>query len=40
MGQISAELNAVGATLDGRQRSVHRLDGGLDKNGHKAEFTP
>ena len=40
MGQIGAELNTVGATLGRRKRSVHRLDGGLDENGHKAEVTP
>src|SRR6266576_6653786 len=39
MGQIGAELNTVGATLGRRKRSVHRLDGGLDENGHKAEVT-
>ena len=40
MGQIGAELNAVGAAVGRRKRGVHRLDGGLDKNAHKAEVTP
>ncbi len=34
MGEIRRQLEAVGATLGGRERSVQRLDRRLDENGH------
>lgn len=36
MGEIGAQLDAVRATLGGRERRVERLDGRLDENGQRA----
>lgn len=36
MGEIGAQLDAVRATLGGRERGVERLDGRLDENGQRA----
>ena len=40
MGEIGAELDAVRPAFSGGKRGIQRFDGGLDKDGHKAETTP
>ena len=34
MGEVGAQLEAVGPALGGRECGFHRLNGGLDENGH------
>jgi len=33
MGEVGAQLEAVGPALGGRERGVQRLDGGFDEDG-------
>jgi hypothetical protein len=39
MGEIGAQLDAVGSTLGSRERSLQGFNGCLDENGHMAKFT-
>jgi len=37
VGEVGAQLDAVGTTLGGRERRVQGLNGCLEENGHQAE---